>query len=104
MSTYFDIACCDCKAEMSGSHGRDIRNDEALQSVVDNFEVYVNFAEISGLFDVTVSIGQGHVLLSWLVEHRGHRIAVKCEYEDFDKLEARLKTSLDWWTYNKRNG
>ena len=97
MSTYFDLACRDCKVEMSREHGRMIRDEDALQSVVDNLKVFVDFIAASWCFDVEVHLGQGYITLGWLETHKEHRLAVKCEYESFEVLEQRLATGLTWW-------
>jgi hypothetical protein len=96
MSTYFDIACRDCKVEMNIT--RDIRDDATLGFFIGNREV---FEKIPGDFDVEVKIGGGYIDLHWLKEHIGHRLGVKCEYEDFEKLETRLATGKTWWEYRE---
>jgi hypothetical protein len=94
VSTYFDIACRDCQVEMNES--RDIRDDKALQHFIAHREVFEN---LPTAFDVEVKVGYGRVDLDWMREHKGHRLGVKCEYEDFEKLEARLATGKTWWEY-----
>ncbi|MFQ5339914.1 MAG: hypothetical protein ACE5F6_00050 [Anaerolineae bacterium] len=98
MSTYFEIACRDCECDMHEQ--RDIRDEDDLQNVLDNLEAFVTFYEaVKNRMEATVRVGGGYIDFDWLERHKGHRLAVRCEYENWEQLEQRLATGLSWWDY-----
>lgn len=101
MSTYFDIACRDCRRDMHPQN--DIRVDAELQGIIDCAEQQVALAALieSKGVDVSIKVGGVEIDLGWLRDHRGHRLAVRCEYESWEELEERLATGLGWWEYQQ---
>ena len=98
MSTHFDIACRDCRAEMWDRNVS--RSEEALLYVVDNVEVFGSEVLLNGPWQIQVNFemnSYGSLDVSWLNQHKAHRLAVICEYENFEQLEARLATGKNYW-------
>lgn len=97
-SSYFDIVCRDCKSAM---HKRDPNQemiDQELQKVVDNVEAYLALGQlIDQGVEVNVRVGGEDLDLAWLQKHKGHRLAVSFEHENWTGLEERLAAGRGWW-------
>lgn len=96
MSTYFNLSCLDCKQDREGFG--DIRDEHILRYLIEHRKVF----EVEEMQYFDIRIGLENVNFGWFREHREHRIAVRCEYENFEDLEVREKTGLSWRDYTKR--
>ena len=98
MSTHFDIACRDCRVEMWDRNVS--RSEEALLYVIKHVHVFGSDILLAAQWPIQVNFemdGYGSLDVAWLNRHKEHRLAVICEYEGFEMLEARLATGLGWW-------
>ncbi len=103
MSIDFDIVCRDCRAHMGLCDANGL--DKELQKVCDNQHAWQTFAMLaeSKLSDCDIEVRlRGHYLsFDFIRRHAGHAWAVKCEYEHFDYLEARLAVELSYDEYDR---
>lgn len=92
MSTAFDIVCLDCCV---ASNIDGYRVEGVLVDLLKSRDLLVKLCKEIECTDLIVCYAY-KVSLEFFVEHEGHSLAVRSEYESFAEVAARVRAGLLW--------